>query len=158
MFDTRSIDLTLSTMMLFGQNKEYIEFKSKMDRITGDPSRNYLQEFLNFKTNKMFKEAIEAVDKKSNEAMEAFLEHNCLTSADFSYVSDSGFIPIYTFKGSQVNFDLMVPPEGYILQRTTLKNGSFTYQLLQKNEISKFNCSNYEVVVHFIEEKEWELT
>lgn len=145
------------TRLLIESSEEFKSFKKKMIELLGNTESDYYQMFIKYKFDTIEKEMIKKAEQESVEVLQDFVKFNDLDITIFKYVNDSGHVPIYTFDASRINFNNLVPPKEYIMQRNTFQDGSYIYQLSKKYNSFGFNITAYSIYIYFIDEKDWKL-
>lgn len=145
------------TRLLIESSEEFKSFKKKMIELLGNTESDYYQMFIKYKFDTIEREMIKKAEQESVEVLQDFVKFNDLDITFFKYVNDSGHVPIYTFDGSRIDFNNLVPPKEYIMQRNTFQDGSYIYQLSKKYNSFGFNITAYNIYIYFIDEKDWKL-
>lgn len=88
-------------------------------------------------------------------ALERLAEANNLSIEAFTYVSDSGTVPIYTYDAKAINLEELMMPEGYILHKMLHPSGSVNY-ILGKDSVRKLTTTYYSAYLYLDDIAEWE--
>ncbi len=98
---------------------------------------------------------IETEKKKSDEAFIELLDLNNLLESDgFTYVSDSGLTPIYTYDFNYFAPGIAVIPRGYVMHKLFHASGAINYAYgLEPEKGSSF--ANYHVLFYLEDKDDW---
>lgn len=73
------------------------------------------------------RQRIEAEDERSGMAFLEFLRWNGLDQKDITYVTDSGYTPIYAYCGESFDPEKARIPKGYVLHKLMHSSGAVNY-------------------------------
>lgn len=101
------------------------------------------------------RQKVKAEDERSSRAFLEFLKWNELEREDFTYLTDTGYTPIYTYNAEKFQPEKARIPKGYVLLK--LKHSSCTVNYAyglewQKNE----TFPTHRILFYLDNEKEWE--
>lgn len=96
-------------------------------------------------------------EKRANLCLNRFVYQNFLSEDTFTYVSETGITPIYTYNPQDVNFEGLDIPEGYVMHKMFHASGAVVYALGEALE-TKCMLQGYHVLVYFVDQNEWECT